>query len=97
VPALLQGRDVKALLLEVLDELALFGKSGRIEEVFNEIMERVACHAAVRAGDDLGVEEMDALVEELVGMDISLYCPHGRPVWVELSGRELERRFKRIV
>jgi DNA mismatch repair protein MutL len=97
VPALLKGKDLKALLLEVLDELALFGKSGRIEEVFNEIMERVACHAAVRAGDELAPEEMDALLAELVGMDINLYCPHGRPVWVEVTERELERRFKRVV
>jgi DNA mismatch repair ATPase MutL len=40
---------------------------------------------------------MEALVAELLRMDINLYCPHGRPVWVELSERELERRFKRIV
>jgi DNA mismatch repair protein MutL len=65
--------------------------------VFNEIMERVACHAAVRAGDELAPEEMDALLAELVGMDINLYCPHGRPVWVEVTERELERRFKRVV
>jgi DNA mismatch repair protein MutL len=96
-PALLAGKDVKALLLEVLDELALFGKSGRLEEVFNEILERVACHAAIRAGDALGKAEMEALVAQLVQLDINLYCPHGRPVWVEIPERELERRFKRIV
>ena len=97
VPALLGGRDVAALILEVLDELALFGKSGRLEEVFNEILERVACHAAIRAGDVLSREEMAALVAQLEGLDINLYCPHGRPVWVEFPLRELEKRFKRIV
>jgi DNA mismatch repair protein MutL len=97
VPALLAGRDVAALLGEVLDELALFGKSGRLEEVFNEILERVACHAAIRAGDALSREEMEALVAQLEQLDINLYCPHGRPVWVEFPLRELEKRFKRIV
>ena len=97
VPALVAGKNVQALLLEVLDELALFGKSGRLEEVFNEILERVACHAAIRAGDALSREEMDALLAQLVRLDINLYCPHGRPVWVEFPARELERRFKRIV
>ncbi len=97
VPALISGKDVTRLVLEVLDELALFGQSGRLEEVFNEIMERVACHSAVRAGDPLGREEMEALVAQLSGLDINLYCPHGRPVWIEISPRELERRFRRTV
>ncbi len=97
VPALLAGRDVPALILEVLDELALFGKSGRLEEVYNEILERVACHAAIRAGDVLSREEMEALLSQLQQLDINLYCPHGRPVWVEFPLRELEKRFKRIV
>jgi DNA mismatch repair protein MutL len=97
VPALLAGKDLPALILEVLDDLALFGKSGRIEEVVNEILERVACHAAIRAGDSLSREEMAALLEQLEGLDINLYCPHGRPAWVEIDSRELEKRFKRIV
>ncbi|MCZ6645180.1 MAG: DNA mismatch repair endonuclease MutL [SAR324 cluster bacterium] len=97
VPALLSGKDVKQLILEVLDELALFGQSGKLEEVINEILERVACHGAIRAGMHLSQEEMEALVAQLEQLDINLYCPHGRPVWVEFSLRELEKRFKRIV
>ena len=97
IPSLLKGKDLPALILEVLDELALFGKSGRLEEVINDILERVACHAAIRAGDALSREEMEALLAQLEGLDINLYCPHGRPVWVEIDRRELEKRFKRIV
>ena len=97
VPALLVGKDLQALILAVLDELALFGKSGRLEEVFNEILERAACHGAIRAGMALSREEMEALVSQLDGLDVNLYCPHGRPVWVEIPLRELEKRFKRIV
>jgi DNA mismatch repair protein MutL len=96
-PALLAGQDLKAMVLEVLDELALFGKSGRLEEVLNEILERVACHAAIRAGMVLSRPEMEALVAQLEQLEINLYCPHGRPVWVEIGERELEKRFKRIV
>ncbi|MDH4122160.1 MAG: DNA mismatch repair endonuclease MutL [Deltaproteobacteria bacterium] len=97
VPALLARGDISALVLDVLDDLALFGKSGRVEEVINDILERVACHAAVRAGQSLAKEEMESLVARLEGLDMNLYCPHGRPVWVEISQRELEKRFKRIV
>ena len=96
-PALLAGRDLQTLVLEVLDELALFGKSGRLEEVVNEILERVACHGAIRAGRVLSQSEMEALVAQLEQLEINLYCPHGRPVWVEIGQRELEKRFKRIV
>ena len=97
IPALLSGQDVERLILEVLDDLALFGKSGKLEEVINEILERVACHGAVRAGMQMSREEMESLVARLTGLDINLYCPHGRPVWVEMPLRELEKRFKRIV
>jgi len=97
VPAILSGKDISALIGEVLDDLALFGKSGRLEEVFNDILERVACHSAIRAGMDLPREEMEGLLAQLEGLEINLYCPHGRPVWVELPERELEKRFRRIV
>ncbi|HUJ74629.1 MAG TPA: DNA mismatch repair endonuclease MutL, partial [bacterium] len=97
VPGLLSGKDVQGLVLEVLDELALFGKSGRIEEVVNEILERVACHGAIRAGMALSRPEMESLVAQLEQLDINLYCPHGRPVWIEIGRQELEKRFKRIV
>lgn len=97
IPALLSGKDVKQLILEVLDDLALFGKSGKLEEVINEILERVACHGAIRAGMQLSREEMASLLDQLEVLDINLHCPHGRPVWVELPLKELEKRFKRIV
>jgi DNA mismatch repair protein MutL len=97
IPGLLAGKDIGRLILEVLDELALFGKSGRMEEAINEILERVACHAAIRGGQTLSREEMDALLAQVEGLDINLYCPHGRPVWVEVGQRELEKRFKRLV
>ena len=97
IPAILSGKDVKQLILEVLDDLALFGKSGKLEEVINEILERVACHSALRAGMQLSREEMASLLDQLEQLDINLHCPHGRPVWVEVPLKELEKRFKRIV
>ena len=96
-PAILSGKPVEKVLLEVLDDLALFGKSGRLEEVFNEILERVACHSAIRAGQRLPMEEMQGLMTQLATLDVNLYCPHGRPVWVEVGETELEKRFRRLV
>ena len=74
----------------------MFGKSGKVEEALNDILERTACHSAIRAGDQLSIDKMQALLEHLETLDISFYCPHGRPIWVEISAHELEKRFKRI-
>ena len=54
-----------------------------------------ACHAAVKAGDQLTHEEMSSLVNRLFGTEHPYYCPHGRPVIIQLSLDELDQRFER--
>jgi DNA mismatch repair protein MutL len=56
---------------------------------------RMACHASARGGDPLEKEEMRALLRELDRAVASHSCPHGRPVWVKISGAELGRMFGR--
>ncbi len=56
---------------------------------------RIACHASVRGGDILERDGMRALLQELDRAVASHSCPHGRPVWVKLSGAELGRMFGR--
>jgi DNA mismatch repair protein MutL len=56
---------------------------------------RMACHASVRGGDTLGKEEMRSLLQDMDRAIASHGCPHGRPVWVKLSGAELGRMFGR--
>ncbi|MFL3044873.1 MAG: DNA mismatch repair endonuclease MutL [Candidatus Neomarinimicrobiota bacterium] len=55
-----------------------------------------ACHAAVKAGDSLTIEEMQVLVNRLFATKHPYYCPHGRPIIVQLSLEELDQRFERI-
>ena len=55
-----------------------------------------ACHAAVKAGDSLSEEEMNLLVNNLFTTEHPYYCPHGRPIIVQLSLEELDHRFERI-
>ncbi len=55
-----------------------------------------ACKAAVKAGDPLTREEMQELVNRLFGTKHPYYCPHGRPIIIQLSMEELDRRFERI-
>ena len=54
-----------------------------------------ACHAAVKAGDSLTMEEMQVLVNRLFATKHPYYCPHGRPIIVQLSLEELDQRFER--
>jgi len=54
-----------------------------------------ACHAAVKAGDPLTIQEMQALVNRLFATKHPYYCPHGRPIIIQLSIEELDKRFER--
>jgi len=65
------------------------------EQLLNDLLSLMACHAAVRAGDRLTTEEIAALLAQRELADNSHHCPHGRPTSVRLSRRDLERLFKR--
>ena len=55
-----------------------------------------SCHAAIKAGDSLSLEEMQVLVNHLFATKHPYYCPHGRPIIIQLSTEELDKRFERI-
>ncbi|KAK3603995.1 hypothetical protein CHS0354_026791 [Potamilus streckersoni] len=82
LPVLFTGEKVDAeeMIKEIIDELAVFGKSGKNEVYLNRIFEKMACRSSIRGEKHMSVAEMDALLEKLLTMDINLYCPHGRPV-----------------
>ena len=92
VPAALGERDARATLQAVLDELA--GEE-RVVLQNDPALASAACHAAVRAGKSLSLEEMRALLRDLESCENPHTCPHGRPVMVQFELAELERRFGR--
>ena len=59
------------------------------------LAEVIACHAAVRAGQPLGSEELAALMQKAETTEARYACPHGRPTKLVLTFDELEKRFKR--
>ena len=54
-----------------------------------------ACKSAIKAGDQLNIEERIHLVDRLFSTDHPYYCPHGRPIIINLSINELDQRFER--
>jgi len=94
-PALLSGVPLAPLLVDLAQQLEQTARGGAVEEALDHLLATMACHAAVRAHQDLSREEARALLDGLDAVDFKARCPHGRPVVVEVSLVELERRVGR--
>jgi len=93
IPALMGTANVIEIISALLDDLR--SKEGLIpwEE---KIAESLACHGAIRAGQQLSNEEMRELVKQLEQTRQPRTCPHGRPTMIHLSSHQLEKEFGRI-
>ncbi|MFT4705401.1 MAG: DNA mismatch repair protein MutL [Bradymonadia bacterium] len=94
-PAVLGQRPLQAMLIDALDDLAEHGQSTRLEDAVDAILLRMACHGSIRAGDTLTKDEVYELYRELDRVDFGANCPHGRPVYFNMTLEELETRFER--
>ncbi len=95
-PSLLAERGVAAdqFIRDLLDQLAEDETAGP-EKLIEDVLEMMACKAAVKAGDPLTAEEIDSLLARADGIDKASSCPHGRPTQLKLTLKELEKQFKR--
>ncbi len=94
-PAILGEVDARAMILDILDELADQGESQTVQARIEAILSRVACHGSVRSGRRMRAEEMNALLREMEATPHSGQCNHGRPTYVELKLADIERLFGR--
>ncbi len=95
VPAALGHAEVRGLVSDLADELAEFGAAFELKERLDEVVATMACHSSVRAGRQLSVEEMNALLREMERTPNAGQCNHGRPTYVELKLADIERLFGR--
>jgi DNA mismatch repair protein MutL len=95
VPALLRFEEAATAVRTLAEDLEGLDRGGRVEEALRRIAATMACHAAVKANDPLTLEKMQYLLTELRRTSYSTVCPHGRPVLLRFSRREIERNFQR--
>ncbi|MPY88044.1 MAG: DNA mismatch repair endonuclease MutL [Luteitalea sp.] len=96
VPALLKVDEATAAVGALANDLDGLDRGGRVHDALGRLAATMACHAAVKANDRLTMEQMQYLLDELRRTAYSTVCPHGRPVALRLTRRELERNFQRV-
>ena len=94
VPMDIAEGDVADSLMEMADDL-LSGRSADTDTVRDELLHTMACKAAIKAGWKTDDKELLALVREVMSREELKYCPHGRPICITLSKKQLEKQFKR--
>ena len=94
IPSDLTEEDACATL-EAFAEDLLTGKRPSQSDLRDNLLHTMACKAAIKAGWHTQPTEREALVREVLSRDDIKYCPHGRPVCIELTKKELEKQFKR--
>ena len=95
LPAALRQADPEALLRDLADDLAKHGETLLLAERIEYVIATMACHGSVRAGRTLTVTEMNALLRDMERTPRSGQCNHGRPTWVKLSMKDVEKLFGR--
>ncbi|MBH9537794.1 DNA mismatch repair endonuclease MutL [Novosphingopyxis sp. YJ-S2-01] len=95
VPAMLGDGNVLGLIEDLADELAAYDEALSLKERIDHVAATMACHGSVRAGRVLNVAEMNQLLRDMEATPRSGQCNHGRPTWVKLGHKDIEKLFGR--
>jgi DNA mismatch repair protein MutL len=95
VPSVFVESNNKKAVCDLIDELIETGKTKKEMELREKAMADVACHSAIRGGDELSTVQMKDLIKSLYSTKNVTSCPHGRPSILIMSKAELEKKFKR--
>jgi DNA mismatch repair protein MutL len=94
-PAGITSGDAEKLLYEILDGIARENQAISIDSLQAKIAASTSCHAAIKVNTPLDATKMEWLLGELAKTEYPMSCPHGRPVVLRYSVREIEKAFKR--
>ncbi len=96
LPPFVRATDPRRFVLELVDELKAAGQSVNTLRLGEHVVAKTVCRHAVKANDPLAGPELENLVEDLRRCAMPYTCPHGRPTLIEMSYRELEKKFGRV-
>lgn len=94
VPSMCMELNTKELFLQILDEIDTVAITAS-QEKEDKFISTIACKAAVKANMNLGKEEVQNLMDQLLVLKNPFTCPHGRPTAIKMTKYELERKFNR--
>ena len=97
VPAVLGEREIKTLVVEMVEKWIENGSGGVAEKAIDDSIKLMACHGSVRANQRLTDMEIKVMLEQLDACENPSNCPHGRPTWIKLDRAFFEKAFKRMV
>jgi DNA mismatch repair protein MutL len=95
-PAGIQAAEIELMLEELLDQLSREEQALNMERVRTRIAASIACHAAIKVNMPLEQSKMEWLLTELAKTECPMSCPHGRPVVLRYSLKDIQKAFKRI-
>jgi DNA mismatch repair protein MutL len=96
VPDILLGYDYKEVIHDLISDLMFLNRSGDIKDKVTGLMKLLACKGAVKANRRLSNAEILKLLQDMSQTDFPTNCPHGRPVVIELTQKDIKKMFKRL-
>ena len=96
IPSILNDIDLNKFFDSILSDLSVMKQLKQSDLILNKLMQH-SCKCAVRAGKILSAGEVNSLINQMREEKMQLQCPHGRPVVVEITKKDMEKWFKRIV
>ncbi len=94
-PAALAHADLEAVVAEAVEALAPSKSFTNPQAVREQALQVMACRGAVKAGEALAPEAIQALLVQLDEIAVSSHCPHGRPLWRLMSYQDIRQSFRR--
>ena len=95
IPALIKDCDTQKLVHDLAEQIAEWGSDFALTEKLNHIVATMACHGSVRAGRSLNLAEMNHLLREMEQTPNSGQCNHGRPTYIGLKLKDIDKLFHR--
>lgn len=95
IPVIVRESDIEPIVTEIADSIVK-NKSADSFEFADRLYHSIACRSAIKANDRSFTSELESLVKDLTANPDVKYCPHGRPIYIKLTKRELEKQFGRI-